>query len=125
MKLFNANKAPNAVGPYSHAVILKNGFIYISGQIGLDHESMQMPNEIEKQTENILKNIDAILTEAGYKKNDIVKTTIFLKNIKDFEIVNNLYGNYFQEHKPARSTVEVSNLPKNGLIEIEVIAFSD
>ncbi|AVP49561.1 RidA family protein [Williamsoniiplasma luminosum] len=125
MKLFNAKNAPNAVGPYSHAVILKNGFIYVSGQIGFDAKTMEIPSDVEQQAKNVLKNIDAILTEAGYNNKDIVKTTIFLKDMSNFEIVNNIYGNYFGDHKPARSTVEVAKLPKNGLIEIEVVAYHE
>lgn len=123
MKLFNANNAPKAIGPYSHAVILDNGFIYISGQLGSDPQTLDMPKNIEEQTLNVFKNIESILTEAKYNKNNVIKTIIFLKDLNDFEIVNNIYSNYFGDHKPARSTIEVSKLPKNGSIEIELVAF--
>ncbi|WP_027063468.1 Rid family detoxifying hydrolase [Mesoplasma seiffertii] len=122
MKMFNTKNAPAAVGPYSQAVILDDKKIFVSGQLGFDLKTMTLPEHIEQQTLNILENIDNILNDAGYTKRDIFKTTIMLKNIDDFLIVNEIYSNFFEDHKPARSCFEVSNLPKEALIEIEVIA---
>ena len=116
-------KAPLPVGPYSQAVAV-NGFFFISGQIGIDPETGKLKDGIENQTEQILKNIEEILKEAGITKEKIVKTTIFLKNIKDFQKVNAIYKKFFEGSAvfPARSTVEVSNLPLNAEIEIECVA---
>jgi 2-iminobutanoate/2-iminopropanoate deaminase len=122
MKIFNTKNAPPAVGPYSQAIVLDDGKIFVSGQLGFDMTTMLLPNDIEQQTLNILKNIETILNDSGYIKDNIFKTTIMLKEINDFSIVNEVYGNFFENHKPARSCFEVSNLPKNALIEIEVIA---
>ena len=106
--------APAAVGPYSQAIRTGN-LLLTSGQLGLDPETGNLP-------EQSLKNIDAILTAAGFTRTDVVKTTVFIRNMDDFGRVNGIYAAYFGEHKPARSCVEVSALPKGGLVEIEVIA---
>ncbi|AHB36402.1 RidA family protein [Spiroplasma apis] len=123
MKYIHTPKAPKAVGPYSQAIQLDNGFLYVSGQIGLDPNTMELKSDLKGQTEQIFANISEILLAAGYTRNDVIKTTIILEDIKDFSEVNNLYENFFENHKPARSTFAVKNLPKNSLIEIEVIAF--
>jgi 2-iminobutanoate/2-iminopropanoate deaminase len=120
----SSNKLPTPIGPYSLAVHVGN-FTYCSGQIGISPETGELAGDsIEDQTSQILKNIEAILNQYNLTKEDIIKTTIFLKNIQDFNVFNTIYASYFMEHKPARSTVEVSNLPKGALIEIEIIAYS-
>lgn len=125
MKIINTPKAPAAIGPYSQA-IKTNGFIFCSGQIPLIPESMELvEHDITKQTKQVLQNIDAVLKEAGSSKNNVVKTTIFLANFNDFTVVNEIYGQFFGQHKPARATVEVSRLPKDVLIEIECIAVAN
>ena len=108
-------------GPYSQAVRAGN-LLLTSGQLGLDPETGALPESLEAQTEQSLKNIDAILTAAGYARADVVKTTVFIRSMKDFGTVNRIYEAYFGEHKPARSCVEVSALPKDGLVEIEAVA---
>ena len=114
-------KAPAAIGPYSQA-IMAGGFLYTSGQLGIDPETGALPPDITGQTKQSLKNIQAILEEAGLETNDVVKTVIYLKDLSDFSIVNEIYAAFFGSHKPARSCVEVSRLPKDGLVEIEVVA---
>lgn len=117
----NVNGAPAAVGPYSHAV-KANGFIYVSGQLGLDPVSGTLPEGIEAQTRQSLENLKTIVEGCGSDLKHIVKTGIFLADINDFGKVNEIYAEYFTDEKPARSCVEVANLPKGGLVEIEVIA---
>ena len=121
MKTIQTPNAPQAIGPYSQAVEV-NGFIFCSGQIGIDPQTNMLVDGIEKQTQQVLNNIDGILKSVGLDKTCIVKTTVFLKSIDDFAVMNNIYANFFGDHKPARSTIEVSNLPKKALIEIEIIA---
>ncbi|APD05927.1 2-iminobutanoate/2-iminopropanoate deaminase [Flavobacteriaceae bacterium UJ101] len=122
MKIINTSNAPAAIGPYSQA-IKANGFIFCSGQIPLIPETMELvEHDITKQTQQVLQNLDAVLQEAGSSKDNVVKTTIFLADFNDFGTVNELYGNYFGNHKPARATVEVSRLPKDVLIEVECVA---
>lgn len=120
-KTINAPKAPAAVGPYVHAVEA-NGLIFTSGQLGLIPESGILPEGIEAQTHQSLKNIAAVLEAAGSDLKHVVKTNVFLEDINDFAKVNDIYAKYFEEDMPARSCVEVSKLPKGGLVEIEVIA---
>ena len=114
-------KAPAAVGPYSQAILV-NGMLMTSGQLGLEPESGSLPEGIEAQTRQSLENIDAILQAAGFCREDVVKTTVYLQRMADFATVNGIYAAFFGEHKPARSCVEVARLPKNGLVESEVIA---
>lgn len=113
--------APAAVGPYSQAV-LTGGLLLTSGQLGLNPETGILPEGVEAQAAQALQNIGAILAESGYERTDVVKTTIFIRNMGDFAAVNRIYAGFFGEHKPARSCVEVSALPKGGLVEIEAIA---
>lgn len=123
MKYITTDKAPSAVGPYSQAIKLDTGFLYISGQLGLVPETMQLPSTIEEQTIQSLKNVQAILESEEYNKNNVIKTTILLQDISHFGEVNKIYESFFDQHKPARSTFAVRELPKSALIEIEVIAF--
>ena len=121
MKKIQTEKAPAAIGPYSQAIIAGN-VLYTSGQIPLDPETGRLCGEtIEAQTEQVLKNLDAILRAAGSGPEKTVKTTCFLKNINDFAAFNEIYGKYFT-NKPARSCVDVSALPKNALVEMEAVA---
>lgn len=122
MQIIQTEKAPQAIGPYSQAIKYEN-LVFISGQIAIDPATNQfIGGDIKEQTVRVLENIKAILEEAGLNLNHVIKTTIYLKNLEDFQTVNQIYGEYFKEHKPARATVEVSRLPKDALIEIEVIA---
>ena len=120
-KIVQTPDAPAAIGPYSQAWI-SGGLLVTSGQLGLDPVTNTLPDSIEKQAEQSLKNIQAIVEAAGFQLTDIVKTMVFLKNMSDFAVVNQIYADFFGDHKPARSCVEVSQLPKGGLIEIEVTA---
>jgi len=120
-KIIQTKKAPPAIGPYSQGIMVDN-FIFCSGQLGIEPESGQLVEGIEKQTEQALKNLEAILTEAGASLKNVSKTTVYLKNLTDFPKMNEVYSQFFGEHKPARATVEVANLPKGALIEIEAMA---
>ena len=119
-KIFTPN-APAAIGPYSQA-ILSNETLYCSGQIALDKDGNLKNSNIQDETVQIFKNINAILNEVNMTFENIVKSTIFLKNMDDFSTVNSIYEKYFKSSPPARETVEVSRLPKNVNIEISVIA---
>ena len=113
--------APAAVGPYSQAIRTGN-LLLTSGQLGLDPETGNLPDGVEAQAEQSLKNIDAILTAAGFTRTDVVKTTVFIRNMDDFGRVNGIYAAYFGEHKPARSCVAVRSLTKGAKCEVELIA---
>ena len=122
MNIIATDNAPKAIGPYSQA-IEANGTLYISGQIPLDPQTMEfVSDEIEAQTHQCLKNIQAILTEAGYTLENVVKCGIFLADMNDFSAVNAVYGEYFSAHKPARACVQVARLPRDAKIEIAAIA---
>lgn len=120
-KHINAPKAPAAVGPYVHAVQTGN-MLFSSGQLGLDPVTGELPEGVEAQAKQSLENVKAVLSEAGYGFEDVVKTTVFIKDMADFAKINEIYASYFTEPAPARSCVEVAALPKGGLVEIEVIA---
>lgn len=120
-KAINAKNAPAAVGPYVHAVEAGE-MIFTSGQLGLDPVTGELPEGVEAQTHQSLKNLGAVLEAAGSDFAHVVKTTVFLDNIGDFAAVNAIYAEYFKGEAPARSCVEVAKLPKGGLIEIEAIA---
>ncbi len=124
MAIIHTDRAPAAVGPYSQAIRAGN-LLITSGQLGLEPETGNLPEGVEAQAEQSLKNVDAILAEAGLARTDVIKTTVFIRNMGDFAAVNRIYAAYFGDHKPARSCVEVSALPKNGLVEIEVIAVKE
>lgn len=122
-KIISTPHAPKPVGPYSQA-ILANGFLYCSGMIAINPETNEFLNgTVEEQTELIMKNIKALLNEAGYGFEDVIKTTCFLENMSDFSKFNEIYGNYFTS-KPARSCVE-AKLPKGAKVEVEVIGFKE
>lgn len=114
-KIISTNQAPKPIGPYSQAVQVGN-LLFCSGQIGTGSDASE-------QTRQVMANITAVLEAAGSNLGQVVKTTIFLKNMADFAVVNEIYGEYFKVNPPARSTVEVAKLPKDALIEIEIIAF--
>jgi 2-iminobutanoate/2-iminopropanoate deaminase len=122
IKTITTDKAPKAVGPYSQAIVA-NGFAFLSGQIAIDSQSNQfVGGSIEEQTRLTFANITAVLHSMGSNLNRVVKTTVFLKDMADFEAMNKVYSQFFQEHKPARSTIQVARLPKDAAIEIEMIA---
>jgi len=115
-------RAPKPIGPYSQA-IKSNGFLFVSGQVALDPQSGQFVGEdIRQQTERVLENIKGILEAAGVSFHHVVKTTVFLKEMDDFAAMNEVYARYFGAAPPARSTVQAARLPKDALVEIEVIA---
>ena len=116
------DQGPKAIGPYSQA-IRANGFVFLSGQIPLDPATQQLiEGDIQAQTDRVLKNIQGILEASGSSLHKVVKTTVFLKNMGEFGSMNEIYGKYFSQAPPARSTVEVARLPKDVAVEIEVIA---
>lgn len=122
--IINAKNAPAAVGPYVHAVKTGN-FVFTSGQIGLIPETGVLAEGIAAQTEQVLKNLGAVLAEVGLTYTDVIKTTVFLDSIDDFAAVNEIYAKYFTGDAPARSCVEVAALPKGALVEIEVVAVAE
>ncbi|WP_129730944.1 MULTISPECIES: RidA family protein [Bacillaceae] len=121
MKIVHTVKAPQAIGPYSQGIIAGNMF-YSSGQIPLTAEGQLVTGDVKEQTHQVFANLKAVLEEAGASFESVVKTTVFLSDMNDFNDVNEVYGQYFSEHKPARSCVQVARLPKDVAVEIEVIA---
>lgn len=121
-KIISTSKAPAAIGPYSQAVEA-NGLVIASGQLPIDPATGSFPEGIEAQTRQSLSNVRAILAEAGLSMDNVIKTTVFLKDMNDFAAMNGVYASFFTEGGyPARSAVEVARLPKDALVEIEVIA---
>ena len=121
-EIITTQNAPKAAGPYSTAV-RQNGLVFLSGQIPLDPKTGQLvTGPIQAQTERVIENLKAVLEAAGLSLNDVVKTTVFLKNMGDFAVMNETYGKYFSANPPARSTVEVARLPRDVQVEIEAIA---
>lgn len=120
-RIISTPNAPQAIGPYSQAVEA-NGFLFVSGQIPIIPATGKMPEGIEAQTEQALLNVGAILKAAGLDYCNVVKSTVMLKSIADFGAMNGIYAKYFTADCPARAAFEVGNLPKNALVEIEVIA---
>lgn len=122
MEIVKTNGAPAAIGPYSQAV-KSGGFVFCSGQIALRADGSLVEGDVGEQIVQVMANLEAVLKAAGSDFDRVVKTTIFLRDINDFALVNEIYGNYFLgENKPARATVEVSNLPKGVAVEIDCIA---
>jgi 2-iminobutanoate/2-iminopropanoate deaminase len=122
LNYLQTEKAPQPIGPYSQATEI-NGFIFTSGQIAIDPATGDIVSErIEDQTRQVIKNLEAVLQSGNSSLANVVKTTIFLSNMDHFTTVNGIYGEFFNRSKPARSTVEVSRLPRNVLIEIDCIA---
>jgi 2-iminobutanoate/2-iminopropanoate deaminase len=121
MRVVSTDQAPAAIGPYSQGIIVNNLF-YSSGQIPLTPEGMMIEGDVAAQTHQVFQNLQAVLEEAGASLETVVKATVFIKDMNDFSAINEVYGEYFHTHKPARSCVEVARLPKDVLVEIEVIA---
>lgn len=124
MKIVNSKQAPAAIGPYSQAVI-HQGLVYTSGQIALKADGTLLDGDVSAQTEQVFENLKAVLQEAGSSLSNVIKATVFIKSMDDFQKINEVYAENFQDHKPARSCVEVARLPKDVLVEIEVIAVVD
>jgi 2-iminobutanoate/2-iminopropanoate deaminase len=121
-EVVHTDRGPKPIGPYSQAV-KASGFIYLSGQVALDPKTGDLiGSDIRQQTERTLENVKGILEAAGTNLHHVVKTTVFLKDMNDFAAMNEVYARYFTAAPPARSTVQVSRLPKDALLEIEVIA---
>ncbi|ANF44218.1 reactive intermediate/imine deaminase [Priestia megaterium] len=113
--------APQAIGPYSQGIVVNNLF-YSSGQIPLRPDGTLVEGDVQVQATQVFENLKAVLEEAGASLNTVVKATVFIKDMNNFAALNEVYGDYFGDHKPARSCVEVARLPKDVLVEIEVIA---
>lgn len=121
-EIISTRKAPAAIGPYSQAV-KANGFLFLSGQVALDPESGQViAGDVRAQTERVLKNLEAVLVAAGSSLAAVVKTTVYLTELDDFAAMNEVYGRFFAQNPPARATVQVSRLPKEVKVEIDLIA---
>ena len=121
-EVVSTENAPGAIGPYSQAIKV-NGMVFCSGQIPIDPASGQfVSDDIAAQTEQVLKNLDAVLRAAGSSLGSVVKTTVFLADMNDFAAMNDVYGKYFTENKPARATVQAARLPRDAKVEIECIA---
>lgn len=123
VKEIYSENAPAAIGPYSQA-IQAGDFIYVSGQIGMDPQNGEVVEGLENQTKQVLENLKAILTEAGTDFSQVVKFTIYLKSMDTFATVNEIYGSYLEKPYPARATVEVSRLPKDVLVEMDVVVYT-
>lgn len=120
-EIISTKKAPSAIGPYSQGVIVGD-LVFTSGQIPLNPENGELVTEISKATVQVMANLSAVLEAAGSSLEKVIKTTIFLQDLNDFEKVNEIYGDYFKDNLPARSCVQVAKLPKGATIEIEAIA---
>jgi 2-iminobutanoate/2-iminopropanoate deaminase len=123
-EVISTHNAPQAIGPYSQA-IKANGFVFVSGQIAIDPATQQLlTGDVTAQTDRVLRNVSGILEAAGTDLGKVVRSTVFLKNMGDFAAMNAVYGKYFTSSPPARSTVEVARLPREVLVEIDVIALA-
>lgn len=121
-RVVRTEEAPEAIGPYSQAIVA-GGFVYTAGQLALDPRTGQLvPGDVRIQTKRVMENIKAILESAGTSLANVVKTTVFLRDMNDFGAMNEIYGSYFREDPPARSTFQVAKLPRDGAVEIEVVA---
>lgn len=117
------DKAPKPIGPYSQGIVAEGRFVYTAGQVAIDPATNQVvEGDIKVQTRQVLTNVEAVLKAAGASMNSVVKTTVFLKNFNDFAAMNEVYAEFFSGSAPARSTVEVSRLPKDMKVEIEAVA---
>ena len=124
-EIISTENAPGAIGPYSQAVKTGN-MVFLSGQIPIDPQTGEfVSNDVAEQTEQVLKNLSAVLEAAGTSLNNVVKTTVFLADMNDFTAMNEVYARYFSENKPARATVQAARLPRDARVEIECIAISD
>lgn len=121
MKVINTNNAPEALGPYSHATEI-NGLLFTSGQIPLNTDGQIVSDDVQAQTRQVLENLKVVLDAAGSDIESVVKATIFIKDMNEFQKINEIYGEYFDANQPARSCVEVARLPKDVKVEIELIA---
>ncbi len=121
MKVVNTSKAPEALGPYSHATVI-NGLVFTSGQIPLNLDGEIVSDDVKAQTKQVLENVKVVLDEVGSDIDSVIKATIFIADMNEFQNINEVYGEYFAKHQPARSCVEVARLPKDVKVEIEVIA---
>lgn len=121
MQTVSSQNAPQAIGPYSQAIKTDN-LVFCSGQIPLTPEGNIVKGDVKEQTHQVMKNLQAVLEAAASSLDKVVKTTIYLDDMDDFAAVNEVYGSYFKEHKPARATVEVEKLPKDAKVEIDCIA---
>jgi 2-iminobutanoate/2-iminopropanoate deaminase len=120
-KIISTEKAPKAIGPYSQAVEA-NGMLFISGQVPVNPETGKIPEGITAQTEQVMKNIEAILKEAGYSFDNVIKSTCLLSDMANFKAMNEVYGKYYPNNPPARAAFAVKGLPLDAMIEIETIA---
>ena len=120
MKTVNTNKAPEALGPYSHATVV-NDLVFTSGQIPLTLDGNIVSDDVQEQTKQVLENLTVVLQEAGSDLDSVVKATIFISDMNNFQKINEIYGDYFGKYQPARSCVEVARLPKDVKVEIELI----
>lgn len=122
MKTVATSAAPAAIGPYAQGIVV-GGFLFTAGQIALDPATMEVvPGGVAAQTERVFRNLEAVLAEAGLAFGDVVKTTVFLRDMADFQAMNEVYARFMGEHRPARSTVAVAGLPKDVRVEIELVA---
>lgn len=121
MEYIHTDRAPKAVGPYSQAIV-SNGFVFCSGQIGIDPKNNELVEGFEAQTHQVLRNLSAVLNASNSSLEDVVKATIYLSDISNYPKMNEIYGEYFSDHNPARAAFAVSDLPKKALIEIEITA---
>ena len=121
LRTIHTDQAPEAIGPYSQAVVA-NGFVFTAGQVAFHPSSMQIvEGDVAAQTERVMENLQAILRAAGSDLSAVVKTTVFLRDMNDFAAMNEVYGRWFGEHKPARSTVQAARLPRDVAVEIEAV----
>ena len=124
-RVIRTEEAPPAIGPYSQAIVA-NGLVFAAGQIPLDpHTGQTVPGDVRVQTRRVLDNLKAVLAAAGTSMDRVVKTTVFLVDLNDFGAMNEIYGDYFRESPPARSTVQVARLPRGAAVEIEAVALAE
>jgi 2-iminobutanoate/2-iminopropanoate deaminase len=122
MQTVHTDHAPAAIGPYSQAIVA-GGFVFTAGQVPFDPQTMQLvEGDVATQTEQVMRNLSAILRQAGGDLATVVKTTVFLRDMNDFAAMNEVYGRHFGDHRPARSTVQVARLPRDAAVEIEAVA---